>query len=942
MVCPPAGVRDFMTDFAGQGAVSGHLEQVLEALPVPIHIKASDGTFCFVNSALVALTGHPKEYFLGKRSADFASSDPPEKIDREDATAFGGALVTTERTTYFPNLGRGITLLSQKRCLKGTKWGDALICISLDISAQKNVEAELKRERDFIAAVLQTAGAMVFVIDPNGRIIECNRACEAVTGFSLQEVKGKQLWDVYLSPESRGATQQRFQRMLATGMPTAFENSWTAKTGERKLISFSNTVLRDKDGNVAYVIGTGVDITARAQAEQELLKSEIQFRSIWEASHQPMCLLDESGVLLNVNGSFLHMLQLPRERVEGSHITVAFASHYHKQIGCWYREGFATRNPSSHPGTELVFADGRTGFFDVSTSFVEIPGRPLQMLAIFRDVTLRKRNRQELAIAKEAAEAALRELQAANAYLEKTGRAAQEMAEKAEQLSAAKSAFLANMSHEIRTPMNGIIGMTDLALRTELQPDQREYLELVKSSAGSLLALLNDVLDFSKFEAGKAALSTVPFSIHELLEDALRPLALGASANGLTLSHSVDSGVPAQMMGDPLRLRQVLLNIVGNAIKFTHSGFIEVQVKPVRIAGGEAEILFAVRDTGIGIPKEKQAAIFEPFTQADGSTTRRYGGTGLGLTIASRLVELMNGRVWVDSEPGKGSTFFFTLKLPLAPAIPTVEIRSAESGAGFTPARNLRVLLAEDNVVNRNLMTKVLEQQGYEVAAANTGSSAVALFQNGCFDVVLMDVQMPDLDGLMATAAIRQWESAMSCRHIPVIATTANSSDEDRARCLAAGMDSVVLKPIQITELVKVIESFCMGKDPVSTNSSACPDEDRAPGGELLDKAAALSRVGGDEELLRELASLFLGDYPQALEQLRVSVANRETRDVERLAHGLKGSVSNFGANEVHAAARALEESGRGGALDQIEDRFHQLETALGRLRPELEALVAE
>ena len=927
-----------MTHFAGHGNAFGCLEQVLEALPVPIHIKARDGTFCFVNSALLALTGHPREYFLGKRSVDFPSPDSIEKVEREDAEAFDGALVTAERTVYFSNLGRGITFLTQKRCVQGTRWGDVLICISFDITTHKNVEAELKRERDFIAAVLQTAGAIVILIDPNGRIVECNRACEVVTGFPLEEVKGKPFWDVYLSPGSRVATQQRFQRMLATGAQTAFENAWTAKTGERRLISFSNTVLRDNAGNIAYVIGTGVDITARCQAEQELLKSEIQFRSIWEASHQPMCLLDEGGVLLKVNGSFLGMLQLPREAVEGSHVTVAFAPHYHQQIVHWYREDFATRNPSSHPGTELAFADGRHGFFDLSTSFVEIPGRPLQLLAIFRDVTLRKKNREELAKAKEAAEAAIQELQAANAYLKKTGRAAQEMAEKAEQLSAAKSEFLANMSHEVRTPMNGIIGMTALALRTELQPEQREYLELVKSSAESLLALLNDVLDFSKFEAGKLALNPVSLSIHDFLDDALRPLALRAAANGLTLSHSVDGDVPGRVMGDPLRLRQVLLNIVGNAIKFTHDGLIEVQVTRVRFLSGDVEILFVVRDTGIGIPAEKQAAIFEPFTQADGSTTRRYGGTGLGLTIASRLVELMKGRMWVESEPGRGSTFFFTVQLPIVPA---VESRSPQRSPDSRPGQALRILLAEDNVVNRNLMTKLLEQRGYEVAVANTGSSAVALFHNGCFDIVLMDVQMPDLDGLMATAAIRQRESAASGGHIPVIATTAHSSDEDRERCLAAGMDAVVLKPIQITELVKVIESFCMEKDPVSTSPPSNPGESPAPGGQLLDKDAALSRVGGDEELLRELASLFLNDYPQTLEQLRTSVANQEAGAVERLAHGLKGSVSNFGANEVFVAARTLEESGRGGAMDQVEESFRKLETALGRLKPELEALVA-
>lgn len=939
MVCPPGDITGIIADLTA-GDASRYLESVLEALPVPIHVKARNGTICFVNSALLALTGHDNEYFIGKRSADFVSPDPPEVVELEDEHVFDGAASTSERTIFFPNIGREITFLWQKRRVKGTPWGDVIICVALDISAHKKVQAELKRERDFITAVLQTAGAMVLVVDPEGRIVECNRACEMMTGYRLDEVKGKRLWDVYIDAGSRAVSEQRFYNIRSTCAPSAFENYWTTKTGQRRLISFSNTVLVDGAGELAYLIGTGIDITSRHQAEQELLKSETQFRSIWDASHQPMCLISEDGIVLEVNGSFLEMLQLSRETVEGSHVTVGFAAHLHQQIVQWYREIFDSRTADSRSEVELVFVDGRVGFFDLSTSFVEIPGQRLQLLGIFRDVTARRQNRQELAKAKEAAEGALLDLKAANEHLERTGRAAQEMADKAQQLSNAKSEFLANMSHEIRTPMNGIIGMTDLALRTELQPDQREYLELVKSSAESLLALLNDVLDFSKFEAGKLALDHVPFSIRRFLDDCLRPLALRAAVSGLTLHQSVDADVPDQVIGDPLRLRQVLMNIAGNAIKFTQEGSISVRAKLKCIESEVANILFAVRDTGIGIPSDKQTAIFEPFTQADGSTTRRYGGTGLGLSISSRLVGLMSGQIWVESEPEKGSTFYFTVKLPVSSASVRKEIEP-NRGRGSEPRHSMRILLVEDNVVNRNLMTKLLAQQGYDVAVAESGASALELFRGGGFGIVLMDVQMPDLDGLMATAAIRQMESA-SGRHTPVIAITANSSDADRQRCLEADMDAFVLKPIQISELVKVIEEFRVEKKPTERPASPCQSESSASSGEFLDKATALSRVGGDEELLRELASLFLDDYPQTVEQLRTAVSNRAPSDVERLAHGLKGSVSNFGANQVVAAARALEESGRGGALDQVEQDFRCLQAALDRLKPELEALVAE
>jgi len=312
---------------------------------------------------------------------------------------------------------------------------------------------------------------------------------------------------------------------------------------------------------------------------------------------------------------------------------------------------------------------------------VEIPGQPSQLLSIYRDITGRKRNQEALAQAKAAAEAANRDLLAANRYLEETSRLSREMAEKAETLSAAKSEFLANMSHEIRTPLNGILGMTGLALQTSLKPDQREYLELVQSSAEALLGLVTDVLDFSKYEAGKIVLSPSEFSIRKTLEEMLRPLAMRASANCLRFECRVGDEVPEHVIGDQHRLRQVLLNLVGNAIKFTHAGKVEVRVQMLSDDDQRVVLQFTVADTGIGIAQEKQRAIFEPFTQADGSATRKYGGTGLGLSIASGLVELMGGRIWMESQPGEGSHFHFTAAL----GIP------------------VRVAVEEDNVVRMSV-----------------------------------------------------------------------------------------------------------------------------------------------------------------------------------------------------------------------------------------------
>lgn len=772
-----------------------------------------------------------------------------------------------------------------------------------DITETRSLLDDIDEREILQQTVMENLPVGMLLIDPETKTIEtANRCATELLGWSEAELKEKNC--------------RQFLCPYGDSLCPICEENASLKNEEHAIISADGTplqvlvsVIHIKAGGREKILECFVDITARKKSEQALKQATDRLRMATRAGGVGIWEYDVPTGAQVWDDQMYRLYAATREEFPDSkmaweaRVTAEDRARMEREV-----ERAAERGTDFDSEFTIVWPDGSLHTIRTIAMFQnDERGNPKRLIGTNWDISAQKRAESELI--------------RSNLHLEEAGIRANELMLKAEAANVAKGAFLATISHEIRTPLNGVIGMTGLLLDTNLSEEQKQFAELIKSSGEALLALINDILDFSKIEARKLELERRRFNLAGHLVKTVSLLDVQARQKGLGLSYAIEDGVPDFVAGDPARLRQILNNLIMNAIKFTDRGSVTVSVKATEETEDLITVKYSVLDTGIGIPEAKQKLLFTPFSQIDSSNTRRFGGTGLGLAISKQLAEMMGGRIGVKSAEGAGSTFWFTARFEKAnaeDAEPTEEERDGIAGMrerkqaeieAKDRCRNGRILLAEDNSTNQLIAASLLEKIGCIVDVVATGVAALEALEAKTYDLILMDCQMPEMDGYEATKKIREKESASGAKRTPIVAMTAHALNGDREKCLAAGMDDYLSKPIDLRELFAAVRRWSPAQEEIDKKTFDCD--------------ALLSRVMGDIGLARNIISAFLLDMPEQIAQARRHCAIAEWKQAEQLAHRIKGAAANLSCGNLFEKAAELEaaarESDRGKAMIALE-----------------------
>lgn len=767
------------------------LETVIENSTAIIIVFNMQGQIVLFNSAAEQLTQLPKEEALSKTM--FELIEPGHHSEANalfERLKSGESVHNVEWVTRTKDGGKVYVMYNLAVAKDTSGNNSSVVAVGVNLSDRKNAERALRESESRFRAIFNGAGIGITLSDADGVIQNVNPAFETMVGQKKEQITGELL--LHFCHEEDRAAMVRGLRQLNSGRSDYFQQEkrimrtkedylWTRET---------SSLLREADGKPQYILTMIEDITVAHQMKEALQSSLKELQDIKFAldEHSIVAITDKRGVITYVNEKFCQIARYTRGQLIGKSHRIVKSGYHDREF---FRNLWQTISRGEVFKGEIKnrASDGTDYWVDTTiVPFLDHDGKPYQYVAIRTDITERKIFEEQMQRAKNQAEAANR----------------------------AKSEFLANMSHEIRTPMNAILGMTRLTLDTDLTEEQNHFLKIVQSSGKSLLQLLNDILDFSKIEAGRIEIEAVPFSLFELTNGVLQSYFSVSREKKIEFKLNIDEKLPEMYEGDPYRIRQVLTNLISNAVKFTEKGHIVLSVKQI----GEPENLdyieieMAVIDSGIGIPVSKQSAVFRSFTQADGSTSRKYGGTGLGLTIARQLIDLMDGEMGVisparrysDIEGGPGTEFWFRLPLMVYRSSAEADDQEKTSKKELVEKLpdNIAILAVEDNKVNQLLIEKILGKYGFQVVVAENGHEAIEKMSNSSFDIIFMDLQMPVMNGYVATRFIRNELQS----EIPIIAVTANAFKDDIEQCYKAGMNAYISKPYHEEDILSALKKW--------------------------------------------------------------------------------------------------------------------------------------